>query len=242
MGSMVISYVINLPISLPYLQLPPIPAYEGVMLIIFRQINGWNVEKLQEAIDTCNDESGDVTKCAALSLQEDEVTDGCILERSVHEEIGPVLEALPGCNPVQPGPQDAEQVKDCGATTEIGEPIHLYTDMTESGWAWIGCTGDNQGGVRVLTGDDTNEDDLTVESCLKFCGDGGFSIAGVENGSECYCGDSLANGKPSALPMGECFTPCVGKDSENCGGYGYIGLYQECASSCSNLQYPRPPR
>lgn len=184
-----------------------------------------------------------MTKCGALSLQEDKVTDSCILERSIHEEVGPVLEALPGCNPVQPGPENAEKVADCGATTKIGEPIHYYTDMTESGWEWIGCTPDNQDGVRVLDSASTSEEDLTVESCLKFCGEEGFSIAGVENAGECYCGDSIPDGsKPTAMPMGECFSPCAGNAGENCGGYGYIGLYRECASSCSNLKYPRPPR
>lgn len=171
------------------------------------------------------------------------MTDGCILERSIHEEVGPVLETLPGCNPVQPGPENAEQVTDCGATTEIGKPIHYYTDMTESGWEWIGCMPDNQGGKRVLNGANTGEENLTVESCLRFCGDEGFSIAGLENSNECFCGDSLTDGlKPTAMPMGKCLSPCAGDSSENCGGFGYIGLYKECASSCSNLEYPRTSR
>ena len=162
-------------------------------------MNGWEVETLQEALDTCDDEGGDVEKCAALTLHDDAVTEGCILERSVHEEVGPVLEALPGCNPVQPGPENAEKVTGCGATTEIGKPIHYYTDMTESGWAWVGCTQDNIDGVRVLEGASTSGDDLTVESCLQFCGEEGFTMGGVEYANQCFCGDSIADGL-SQLP------------------------------------------
>lgn len=165
-----------------------------------------------------------------------------MLERSIHEEVDNALDRLPGCNPIQVGPEDATQMTDCGAQTEIGDPIHYYTDMTGSGWAWMGCTVDNQGGSRVIDGDNTKADDLTVESCLEFCGDGGFSIAGLENGEECWCGDSVSDeNMPKVIPMGNCLTACTGDESQNCGGYGYIGLYQECGTDCTNLQYPPVP-
>ena len=197
---------------------------------------------LQEAIDTCNDEGGDINECGAVTLQPNSVTDGCILERSVHEDVDNVLDTLPGCNPISAGPEDAEPVTGCGATDEIGTPIHYYKDMTAEGWAWMGCTVDSQAS-RVLTGASTNADDLTIESCLQFCGDGGFSIAGVENANECFCGDSVAEeSMPKVTPMGNCLSPCTGDASENCGGHGFLGLYKECSSDCTNLEYPPVPR
>ncbi|KAL2871609.1 uncharacterized protein BJX67DRAFT_377362 [Aspergillus lucknowensis] len=86
------------------------------------QANGWDIDILQEAIDTCDDAGGDITKCAALALYEDSFTEGCILEPSIDEKVNGWLDALPGCNPVQAGPEDAKATKDCSAPTEIGEP------------------------------------------------------------------------------------------------------------------------
>ncbi|KAK9608351.1 hypothetical protein V6Z94_009313 [Aspergillus fumigatus] len=70
-------------------------------------LNGWDIDVLQDAINTCHDGGGDITKCEPITLQPDWVTDGCILERSINERIDGWLDELPGCNPIQPGPNDA---------------------------------------------------------------------------------------------------------------------------------------
>ncbi|KAL1953046.1 hypothetical protein VTO42DRAFT_3739 [Malbranchea cinnamomea] len=206
-------------------------------------VNGWDVPTLQKAIDTCDDPDGDITKCSPIHLYPDTVTQGCLLEPSIEEKTDGWLDALPGCNPVQPGPQDAEVVTDCGAPTEIGSPQHYYTDVTESlGWAWIGCAVDNAGGQRILTGSSFRGADVTVERCIQQCKADGFSIAGVEYSEECYCGNSLEPSKmPSVTPMGNCLYPCSGNSDQKCGGSGWIGLYQECGEQCENLQYPVVP-
>jgi hypothetical protein len=175
-------------------------------------------------------------------MQPDWVTDGCIVERSIDEQVDGWLDALPGCNPIQDGPSDAHVVTGCNAPTQIGQPLHYYTDLTGKGWQWMGCTQDNVGGVRVLTGSMTGISDMTPEKCVDVCNAAGYSIAGVENQHECFCGNNVpANMMPTVTPMGNCLMTCAGDELQNCGGYGFIGLYQKCQGNCNNMQYPVVP-
>ncbi|KAL4865901.1 hypothetical protein BDV12DRAFT_210787 [Aspergillus spectabilis] len=205
-------------------------------------INGWDVPVLQHALDTCDDPNGDIKNCAALGLYDDTITEGCLVEPRIDETIDGWLDALPGCNPVQPGPEDATPAKNCNATG-IGEPQHYYTDVTEElEWAWIGCARDNVNFERVLTGSSSSGDDMTVQKCIQKCEKDGYTYAGLEYSRECYCGDSIdADKMPSVSPMGKCLSPCSGDSTQNCGGSAYIGLYQACGSSCDNLEYPVVP-
>ncbi|KAL3477089.1 hypothetical protein BJX99DRAFT_128959 [Aspergillus californicus] len=206
-------------------------------------VNGWDVPVLQEALDTCDDEGGDIHNCAVLTLYDDAVTEGCLLEPSINEKLGGWLDALPGCNPIQSGPEDAKAVKNCTAPTDISDPQHYYTDVTkELEWAWIGCARDNVNGERVLSESSSSGDDMTVQKCIKTCKADGYTYAGLEYSRECYCGNSIEPDLlPSVAPMGKCLDPCSGNSSQNCGGSAYIGLYEACGSICENLEYPSVP-
>ncbi|KAL4936958.1 hypothetical protein BDV06DRAFT_203905, partial [Aspergillus oleicola] len=211
-------------------------------------VNGWDVPTLQEALDTCDDPNGIIENCAALELYDDEITEGCMLEPSIDEAVSGWLSALPGCNPIQPGPNDAKPVSNCSAPTAIDNPQHYYTDVTETlSWKWLGCTRDNVNGERVLDASSSSGDDMTVQKCINTCQKDGYTIAGLEYSRECYCGNSVQEDKmPKAEPMGKCLSPCSGDESQNCGGYAYIGLYQACGDGgqgeCKNLQYPGVPQ
>ncbi|KAL2798642.1 hypothetical protein BJX66DRAFT_36175 [Aspergillus keveii] len=207
-------------------------------------VNGWDIDILQEALDTCDDMNGDIKNCAALTLYEDYMTEGCLLEPSIPEPVSGWLPSLPGCNPIQPGPADAQTTKNCTtAPTEIDIPQHYYTDVTSTlEWAWIGCTRDNVDGQRVLPEASTSADDMTVQKCIAFCDGEGYTYAGLEYSRECYCGSSIApEHEPAVAPMGKCLHPCAGDPKQNCGGAAYVGVYQACGSSCENLVYPAVP-
>lgn len=141
------------------------------------------------------------------------------MEPSIDEQVGGWLTALPGCNPIQPGPYDATVRTGCRAPTQIGLPQHYYTDVIgELGWEWIGCAVDNAGGVRILSGSSPAGFDMTVEKYISNCKAAGYTIAGLENSRECYCGNSIDPAKkPSVTPMGNCLYPCSGSHSQNCG-------------------------
>ena len=94
--------------------------------------------------------------------------------------------ALPGCNPVQPGPVATPQ-SGCGAPTTItASNATFFTDLTSKGWAYMGCGTDNYF-TRILTGTSESNDQMTSEACAAYCDSKGFSMAGTEYSRECYC-------------------------------------------------------
>ncbi|KAF5334795.1 hypothetical protein D9611_012908 [Ephemerocybe angulata] len=76
---------------------------------------GWEGDALQRAMDICTEFNGDIRYCKELSVQGDEGVNGCTLKSVVNEPIEGYLDRLPGCNPIQDGPQDATMVEGCGA-------------------------------------------------------------------------------------------------------------------------------
>ncbi|KAJ6591192.1 glyoxal oxidase N-terminus-domain-containing protein [Mycena vulgaris] len=107
----------------------------------------------------------------------------------------------------------------CGA----GFRLTLYTKTVPAtaalpaGWSPSMCAVDNP--ARVLTGYMGTDNELTPASCITKCASLNFTLSGVENGNECYCGNILTN-NPVGARDAQCSTPCSGDDSQNCGG-GY---------------------
>ncbi|PHH61538.1 hypothetical protein CDD81_275 [Ophiocordyceps australis] len=92
-----------------------------------------------------------------------------------------------------------------------------------SGWAWYGCWVDGVNG-RILgqqLGDDSN---MTVASCASRCAGLGFSVAGAEYHSQCFCGKQIINGGVRAKAASECDTACSGDSKQMCGGGGRMTI------------------
>ncbi|KAJ7662114.1 WSC domain-containing protein [Mycena polygramma] len=119
----------------------------------------------------------------------------------------------------------------CGA----GFRITLYTKGNATvtplpaGWSPSMCAIDNPS--RVLTGHQSTETALTPASCINKCAGLSFSLSGVENGNECYCGNILTN-NPVGARDNQCGTPCSGDASQNCGGSYRINIYQKASGPC----------
>ena len=58
---------------------------------------------------------------------------------------------------------------------------------------------------------------LSVEWCAAECRKANFSLAGVEAGHQCCCGNALTDATAQA-PTSDCSSPCTGNASETCGG------------------------
>ena len=226
---------------------------------------GWDQDLLQRAVDQCTNDSGRVEDCPVFNLIPDSQAEGCRIEPEVDEPVSGNLTALPGCNPVQPGPT-AKPQSGCGAPTTITPSKEtFYTDLTSQGWAYTGCGTDNYYN-RIFTGASEANDQMTNENCVAFCESKGFSIAGTEYARECYCkpppfpplkvvqrsqnayiclgGNSIPpSGAPTPGVVGSCQMQCMGNNSEFCGGAGTISLYQRCTgTSCTNAQIGVAPR
>ena len=74
-----------------------------------------------------------------------------------------------------------------------------------------------------------------IEWCAAQCRAANYSLAGVEAGHECVCGNALAD--PTALtPPEQCDTPCVSNPHETCGG-----MFRLYAANVSAVPPPPPP-
>jgi len=207
-------------------------------------INGWDVPTLQDAVTNCNAESGVITDCPVfdnLYFTADQ-NNGCMIPPTIDEQVTGNLSALPGCNPIQSGPEMAVQQTGCGAVDTIGKPENSFVDLTTSmGFKYLGCGTDvAYGADRTLAGPSVTLSNLTAASCVEYCNDAGFSMAGAEYSNQCYCGNSMTSGRaPVEGLMGACDMPCAGNSTQNCGGAAWISLYQKCASgeACDNISY-----
>ncbi|EXJ54754.1 murein transglycosylase [Cladophialophora yegresii CBS 114405] len=200
-------------------------------------VMGWDEDLLQSAVDQCTNDSGRVEDCPVFDLIPDSQATGCRIPPQIDEPVSGILAALPGCNPVQPGPVATPQ-SGCDAPTAISpSTATFFDDITSQGWSYVGCGTDNYYN-RILTGASKSDDQMTNEACAAFCDSKGFSVAGTEYSKECYCGNSIPeSGKPIPGVVGDCTMKCSGDDSGFCGGAGTISLYQKCSGdSCTNAQ------
>ena len=65
----------------------------------------------------------------------------------------------------------------------------------------------------------------TPDQCKKFCKDGDYSYAGVENGDQCWCSNNLP---PQSKIVDNSYCnkmPCTGDDSQTCGGAYRMIIY-----------------
>ncbi|KZT62267.1 WSC-domain-containing protein [Calocera cornea HHB12733] len=99
----------------------------------------------------------------------------------------------------------------------------------------IGCYSEPQPGnpdIRGLNGAFSgDQNDLTIQGCLSYCASLGFVLAGVENGDQCYCGNTVDNG---ASPSDGCDMPCSGDSTNTCGGNYRLTLFANVAGVTSD--------
>ena len=231
MGSMATLYVISYILHL------------SVANCILYKLNGWNVALLQSAIETCTTEdagkASDLYSCSVLKPPKVS-PQMCSIAPVVNEQISGVLPALPGCNPVTTTPQP---IKNCEAVSGLSDTTSQYfTDLTTSkGWSYLGCGVDDYYN-RLLTGASQDVPTMTVETCVDFCSGKGFSIAGLEYGSQCFCGNTIpASASPVPGIVGACNMACAGNGKEKCGDRSRLSLYQKCGGTCKNSGFGSTP-
>ncbi|OCF54481.1 hypothetical protein L486_08030 [Kwoniella mangroviensis CBS 10435] len=115
----------------------------------------------------------------------------------------------------------------CGGWNALqvyNNPAYSYSNTIVNGYVKTACL--QEVANRALRGAAyKDETGMTVETCTQYCADRGFIMAGLEYGSECYCGSALVGGASLLLTSGECKMNCVGNANENCGGANAIWLY-----------------
>jgi WSC domain len=73
---------------------------------------------------------------------------------------------------------------------------------------------------------------MTVDTCVSFCNSGNYVYAGVENGGECYCGNSF-EASSSEVSADSCSSSCPGVPGNEgagkqvCGGKKVFSLWSQ---------------
>lgn len=113
-----------------------------------------------------------------------------------------------------------------------------------NGWAFQGCVVDtvNPRSLSWYAGDDVPAKNMSGTLCVQYCDQKGYSLAGTEYASECFCGDELVGS--STAESATCFMPCNGTPDEQCGGPARLSLYSKngnIKSSNTTLGIPANP-
>lgn len=108
------------------------------------------------------------------------------------------------------------------STTTSATPTGPSIKETVGDWTFQGCWTETTEG-RALSASTYASDDMTLESCAKFCS--GHTYFGVEYGRECYCGDTLAAASVEADAK-DCSFLCPGDKFEYCGAGMRLELYK----------------
>jgi len=103
------------------------------------------------------------------------------------------------------------------ATTVVGPTV--------SGADYLGCYSDTVAS-RALTGYYSNSGSQTLDMCAAAAIANNYQYFGVEYGSECFAGNTIAS---SATSGSSCSMKCGGDSSQICGGSNAISMFQNKA-------------
>lgn len=103
------------------------------------------------------------------------------------------------------------------------KPVPIVDLVTASDWGDVNCAKDVPVGSLLAGPPDTSQK-MTIEICQSNCKD--FTLAGLENGQDCYCGTEFKETIQPA-PLSECSTPCPGNANEKCGGPQRLQWYKK---------------
>ncbi|KAM0716672.1 hypothetical protein Q7P37_008117 [Cladosporium fusiforme] len=112
-----------------------------------------------------------------------------------------------------------------------------YKNVIPSNWIYAGgmkfqgCWSNDQG--NSLSKQVYKDAKNSVDTCATACNDAGYKIAGMQNGDECWCGNSMQNFAAKVVPM-SCQWSCPGGDkSQICGGVNRLSLYSAAKPATS---------
>lgn len=214
-------------------------------------VNGWTTSVLDSALKQCApgpNGSGEIYDCAPLAAVDSFTYRQTCPERPplVNEQVYGMLPKLPGCNEVTSGPTPATLAQSlCPATIALPNlnqfvesslsdaPVLPKAGEVSNGWKFLGTANDpgNSGGARALPASLYRDDAMTAGKCQMTCNSRGFSLAGLENGNECWCDNSLGSStNPAASTIFNSLV-CSGNSKEYCGGTGLLMVYQKVGDS-----------
>ncbi|KAH8105346.1 galactose oxidase [Cristinia sonorae] len=118
-----------------------------------------------------------------------------------------------------------------GTVPSLPVPVAKTTGLP-TGWSYSSCIKEGPNGGRVLPNQIDfqiiPEKNTTIDGCLTRCREYGYPAAGLEFGSQCYCGDfaDVATNSGGVAPEADCSIPCSGDLIHLCGGPQRLQYYK----------------
>ncbi|MCJ1398945.1 hypothetical protein MMC11_002146 [Xylographa trunciseda] len=132
----------------------------------------------------------------------------------------------PPGNPTPPASPTTSSAVATGTGSATGLP---------AGWSYQGCYVDGTNG-RIIANQEPDSQTNTIEVCVSTCVGLGYSVAGLEYGVQCFCGNNIVNGGALAPEDTDCNVACAGNSKETCGGGNRMSIY-----SHGPVQVLQPP-
>lgn len=92
-----------------------------------------------------------------------------------------------------------------------------------SGWKYGGCFIDNANG-RIMGYQQAGGSSNTVENCVASCVSAGYTVAGMEYSSQCFCDNAVIRGG-NLTADSQCNMACSGNSAEMCGAGNRMSVY-----------------
>lgn len=115
------------------------------------------------------------------------------------------------------------------STTTLATVVAPSPTSAHKEWKSIGCYFDGREGRTFPVGhaDEVpgGSKNMTNAGCTATCESFGFTLAGSEYSSECWCGHEF-NGNNGPAPAEDCNMACSGNSSESCGAGNRLSAWQ----------------
>lgn len=95
-----------------------------------------------------------------------------------------------------------------------------------TGWTSQGCWVDGANG-RILTHQQADSNTNTLQTCVQTCAGLGYTIAGAEYGTQCFCDNAIYGGGVLAASQSDCNVACPGDSTEKCGAGNRMTIYSK---------------
>jgi hypothetical protein len=119
-----------------------------------------------------------------------------------------------------------DNTQSCGGGTSM---VSIYDTQVPAGLppagfptGYVGCFSDPLNAKQMTGYRLTTASTMNAAICGDMCKSRGFSLAGTENGNQCYCGNALPT---TLLVDSKCGSQCSGFTGETCGGLDRLSVY-----------------
>jgi hypothetical protein len=129
----------------------------------------------------------------------------------------------------------ASSVPVASLVSSVSSPAPVATGVPK-GFEYKGCYVDGPG-YRIMNYQQSDDQSMTIGSCASKCAAAGYSIAGMEYSTQCFCDNVIRMGGAPAKSESDCSNSCGGDTSTKCGGPDRLSIW----SNQTTLQVIKKP-